>query len=185
MSRLAAIAVGLSITSLVCAQEREMNPWYVRLGVTFPTSKDVRDNVSKTGFGVGLGYRLSNKPFLSETAMPAAEFLYFHSGGNGGHINTYAFQYTERFMFDQDKEDGLYAGVGLGVQYSDVKFTSGNIGGSGGLVTVDEGRFNIAGELMLGYRFNKQFAVEAGLRLSPKVSGVDTNSFSVMANFKF
>ena len=167
----------------------------MKLGLTFPTSGAVKDSISKTGFNIGASYRLASTPLIKGRSTASVDLDYFRIGG-GDHLEGIHLGYSERvFLGAQEAEVGPYAGFTLGVGFNRVKASADNNGGGGSggqnakaagfSTSKDEKKFQVIGEILVGYKFTSQLGLEGFYRTSPKLDGVDTSVFGVRVGYKF
>ena len=196
-SKLRIVALATVITAAAVSPAESTNPWGLKLGLTFPTSGAVKDSISKTGFNIGASHRLTTTPLIKGRSTASVDLDYFRIGG-GDHLEGIHLGYSERvFLGSQEAEVGPYAGFTLGVGFNRVKASADNNGGGGSgggqnLKTAagfssskDEKKFQVIGEILVGYKFTSQLGLEGFYRTSPKLDGVDTSVFGVRVGYKF
>ena len=83
--------------------------------------------------------------------------------------------------------NGLYAGFAAGLALNRFTGTTTVSSGQGGSVTTrsTDDRTQVFGELLLGYRLQMNYGVEAFVRMSPKFNDVTPSVYGIRASYRF
>jgi len=189
------IVAGSSACGLANAQG--LSPIYIRGGGLWPISSSTRSDATNYGFTVGLGYILEGKGLGSMGGRQGSVAFDFSHIGGSTDIETYDLEYVERFTV----ADKIYLGIGGGMRVAhfgtgapSAAGGSGGSGGSGGTFHRNDSSLfgnstnnqtTFVGEILAGFQLTKNFAIEVSGKFAPVYHTENTNSITLMANFRF
>jgi len=178
----AGINLGLATTASAQAPTVSANvptqpaakPFAVKLGVTFPTDGDVKDEVGSTWFGFGLSYDIGK----TKTTSPVVYGAYLDgtfSSESGKQASTYGIGPAARYYFGAPTAPIIfYAGGGIGAYFNHWK-SSG----------FSENTTRLGGKLFGGAEFKQGFLGEIVYNFTGNVHGSALNNLALLVGYRF
>jgi|GEM_PF-4747831 len=188
LSKIRLVTIAAMTATVAISSAETPSRFGFKLGLIAPTDSTLRDNAGKTGLDIGIAYFLQSKPLLKGQTLASVELDYLRVGGNDDNFEGFHLGYAERtFLGKEDDLNGLYAGFAAGLALNRFTGTTTVSSGQGGSVTTrsTDDRTQVFGELLLGYRLQMNYGVEAFVRMSPKFNDVTPSVYGIRASYRF
>lgn len=140
-------------------------------GASRLANSDARDATSSSGFHGGLGFLLPEG--LVPNSKPSIDLDYSGASGQGNRISSFGLTYTERAFMSENKGNGAYLGLGLGVFRNSLSAAG-----------FSDNNNRLGAKAMVGIAYKHVFG-ELSYQLSGSIDDVKTNTLNLALGVRF